>query len=52
MAAIMATLNHKKIKTPAHIDSTDTFIESKPPIIPPEREWESNAELGMLMLNG
>jgi hypothetical protein len=51
MAAIIAASN-KKVKSAAATDSLDTRLLDDPSIIPPEKEWEFNVDLGMLMLNG
>jgi hypothetical protein len=48
MAAAFATSNHKKTKSTQSPKSP----ESELPVVPPEKEWENNIELGMLMLNG
>ncbi len=47
-AASSVVINHKKLKAIATADP----LESKLTVVPPEREWECNIELGMLMLNG
>ncbi len=48
MAAVFAAANHnKKMPTPkAEVHESNVIV------VPPDKEWESNAELGMLMLNG
>jgi hypothetical protein len=52
MAAMLAASNNRKVKATASTDALDMTLLVDPTIIPPEKEWEFNIELGMLMLNG
>jgi hypothetical protein len=47
-AAFMATNHRKQLKSTALPDTAENDLTT----VPPEKEWEYNVELGMLMLNG
>jgi hypothetical protein len=47
-----AFVNHKYTKSFESSDSLGNKLVGKGPVVPPEREWEDEKKLGMLMLNG
>jgi hypothetical protein len=51
MAALFAASGSRKLKAVAS-DQDISLLAENASIIPPEKEWEFNVELGMLMLNG
>jgi hypothetical protein len=52
MAAILAAASSRKLKAAASESQDISLLADDPSIIPPEKDWECNVELGMLMLNG